>query len=253
MKSRFLTPAHISSGTPDIYADKSALVLQWLLLVGIERRDFSLREVAADSRVGVSLGLVQRIFDYLVREGYIETVGFRTTKKFKLKTPSKLLTAWTKHYSLTNKCKIANYQTTLGSREEVLDALKRSNLWKKTCLALHSAAELHGCKNTNLQTIELYILDPSLRSQLEKKLQLQPQERGYDVLLITPYYKSVLNDRKQGTKLLPSAKLQASPSHFFYSPSLLTYLDLFHFPLRGREQADFMAQKIPELRRIIRK
>ena len=61
----------------------------------------------------------------------------------------------------------------------------------------------------------------------------------YDVLLITPYYKSVSNDRKQGTKLLPSAKLQASPSHFFYSPSLLTYLDLFHFPLRGREQADF--------------
>ena len=36
------------------------------------------------------------------------------------------------------------------------------------------------------------------------------------------------------------------------APILLTYLDLYHFPLRGQEQAEFMAERIPELKRIYR-
>ena len=42
-------------------------------------------------------------------------------------------------------------------------------------------------------TLELYVLDPTARSKLEDILQLEPQERGYEVLLIEPYYKSLLN------------------------------------------------------------
>ena len=34
------------------------------------------------------------------------------------------------------------------------------------------------------------------------------------------------------------------------APPILTFLDLFHFPLRGQEQAEFMAERIPELKRI---
>ncbi len=51
---------------------------------------------------------------------------------------------------------------------------------------LLSSAEAHGCKNTNLNSLELYMLDPSVRSKLEDVLQLEPQERGYEVLLIKP-------------------------------------------------------------------
>lgn len=47
-----------------------------------------------------------------------------------------------------------------------------------------AVAEMHGCKNTNLNTLELYILDPTVRSKLEKKLLLEPQEKGDEVLLI---------------------------------------------------------------------
>ena len=245
-----MTPTYSSAGTPDIYADKSALVLQWLLLSGIEKDAFSLREVAAESLV--SLGLVQRIFEHLVREGFLAAVGVRTAKKFKLQKPKKLLTAWAEHYSLASKCKIWNYRTALGGREEVLNVLKRSNLWNQMCLALHSAAEFHGCKSTNLQTLELYILDPELRVQIEQKLELQPQERGYEILLIRPYYKAMLSSRK-GAKLLTSEKLKVPGAHLFYSPALLTYLDLYNFPLRGREQAEFMAQRIPELKRIFKR
>ena len=115
MKSGFLTPIHSFASTPDIFADKSALVLQWLLLNGIEKDAFSLREAAADSRV--SLGLVQRVFEQLVKEGMLVTIGVRTAKRFKMRRPKMLLTDWAEHYNITNKCKIWNYQTALNGQK----------------------------------------------------------------------------------------------------------------------------------------
>jgi hypothetical protein len=84
------------------------------------------------------------------------------------------------------------------------------------------------------------MLDPSSRSKLEDVLQLEPQERGYEVLLIEPYYESLLNRRMESEK---SIKI---------CPVFLVFLDLYHFPLRGQEQAEFMAERIPELKRIFK-
>lgn len=81
------------------------------------------------------------------------------------------------------------------------------------------------------------VISPS-RSTLEDVLQLEPQERGYEVLLIEVYYESLLNlgvNQGKGLKVCPV---------------LLTFLDLYHFPLRGLEQAEFMAERAPELKRI---
>jgi hypothetical protein len=33
-------------------------------------------------------------------------------------------------------------------------------------------------------------------------------------------------------------------------PLLLAFLDLYHFPLRGQEQAEFIAQRAPEIKCI---
>ena len=132
------------------------------------------------------------------------------------------------------------YRSGFQDKAELLEVLKKSNLSKKVALALHSAAEVHKCKNTNLNTLELYLFDPSIRPQLEKKLLLEPQERGYEVLLIEPYYKSLLKNTS------------GSDLDINVSPSILTFLDLYHFPLRGQEQAEFMAERLPELKRIFK-
>jgi hypothetical protein len=88
-----------------------------------------------------------------------------------------------------------------------------------------------------LDTLELYLLDPLIRTQLEKTLLLQPQEKGYEVLLIEPYYKSLL-------------KNSVNQDHPLNPPVILTFLDLYHFPLRGQEQAEFMAERLPAIRDI---
>lgn len=112
---------------------------------------------------------------------------------------------------------------------------------RRVLLVLHSAAEAHGCKNTNLNTLELYVLDPTARPKLEDTLQLEPQERGYEVLLIEPYYEGLLNLEMGSGKSIRAF------------PAFLTFLDLYHFPLRGQEQAEFMVERVLDLKRIYKK
>lgn len=237
MKGRFLLSSSESFVEGNIYADRSSVILEWLLRIGIDKEKFSLREVAKET--GISLGLVQRVFGTLVMHGFLQTEGVRTSKRFCMKRPKALLRSWLEQYSIVKKCKMWTYRSGFTNRKELLKVLKKSILQSKTVLALHSAAEVHGCKNTNLTTLELYIQSPDVKEGLEKVLELEPQERGYEVLLIEPYYKSFL-------------KIE-SDQHLNPSPVLLTFLDLYHFPLRGLEQAEFMAERIPELKRIYRK
>lgn len=236
MKGRFLVSSNEDPVEGNVYADKSSLVLDWLLREGLSRESFSLREVAKDAKV--SLGLVQRVFNILVLKGLLQVEGVRTAKRFFFNKPKELLESWLEHYSIVKKCKIRTYRSALSGKSEWFKALKKSELDQNVILALHSAGEAHGYKNTNLEGLELYILDPSMRPKLESVLQLEPQERGYEVLLIEPYYKMLLKQNKKDGKEIGIC------------PLLLAFLDLYHFPLRGQEQAEFIAQRAPELKRI---
>lgn len=241
MKGQFLVGSQKAFIEGNIYADRSALVLDWILRIGVDRSQFAIREVVRDR--GVSVGLVQKVFEVLVMHGFLETIGIRTAKKFTIKKPELLLKNWLDNYSIVKKCKMRTYKTGFSNAQEVLKELMNSNFKNKVALSLHAAADAYGTKNTNLQTLELYLLDSGVRPQLEKFLQLEPQERGYEILLIEPYYKSLL---KYSLKDKSIEKMAVSPA-------LLTFLDLYHFPLRGIEQAEFMAERLPELKRIYKK
>lgn len=219
---------------PSIYFDKSALVLDWLLNEGLKSKLFSIREVARDCNV--SLGQVHKVFKVLVMHGYLGQEGVRTSKRFYVKRADLILNNWLEKYSIVQKCKMWSFRSALQGREELLTVLKKSKLDNAVALALHSAAESLGLSNTNLNTLELYVLKPQIIKKLIKVLQLEPQEKGYEVLLIEPYYKSFLKARES-----KSASV------------VLTFLDLYHFPLRGREQAEYMLKRDPHLKSIMHK
>jgi hypothetical protein len=236
MRGRFLVSSNEDPAEGNVYADKSSLVLDWLLREGLSKENFSLREVVKEARV--SLGLVQRVFNILVLKGLLQVEGVRTAKRFFFNKPKELLESWLEHYSIVKKCKIRTYRSALSGKSEWFRVLKKFGLEQNVILALHSAAEALGLKNTNLEGLELYVLDPSIRAKLENALQLEPQERGYEVLLIEPYYKMLLKQHGKDGKEISIC------------PLLLTFLDLYHFPLRGQEQAECIAQRAPELKRI---
>jgi hypothetical protein len=239
MKGQFLMGSNEKPMEGNIYSDKSAVVLDWLLTEGIKNRELSVRNVSKEA--GVGLGSVHRVFKTLVLKGIFQCEGVRTAKKFLFKDPKLLLKSWLENYKIVKKCKMRTYRSAFPDKSIILDVIKKSNLSNKVSLALHSAAEAYGYKNTNLNTLELYLIEPLIRTQLEKNLLLEPQERGYEVLLIEPYYKSLLKN--------------TSDSHLDInlSPTILTFLDLYHFPLRGQEQAEFMAERLPELKRIYKR
>ncbi|WP_194847252.1 type IV toxin-antitoxin system AbiEi family antitoxin [Candidatus Neptunochlamydia vexilliferae] len=229
MRGQFLIGSNEMPGKGNVYADKSAIVLEWLLREGINRENFSLREIVKDCPVRI--GLVQRVLKVLVLHGIVVAEGIRTSKKFAFIKSNLLLENWVREYSILKKCKLWTYRFPFQSKEEMISMLKKKKLDRKVAWALHSAAEGHRCKNTNLQTTELYLLEPSVREKVEKALQLKPQETGYEVLLIEPYYKSLLQLGKETYKEIKMSSV------------LLTFLDLYHFPLRGQEQAEFLAER----------
>lgn len=236
MKSTRIIPKTTLNTAIDLYADKSALVLYWLIAYGQGIQELSVREVARQTKV--SLGLVQRVFESLVKSGVLTTQGIRTSKTYAFKNPSRLLQGWLDHYDVLKKCKAWTYDSAFSSRKELLEALEESPLKNKVTLALHSASEASGTKNTNLDTLEFYIDDLKARENLEKKLHLTPKERGYQVLILKPLYKAILAfERKRARDVS-------------VTPALLSVLDLFHFPLRGREQAEQIIRKTDYLKDI---
>lgn len=240
MSKRFFN-INVSQPEINIFADKSSLVLGWLLIEGIGKKNISLRE--ATRKTGVSVGLVQKIFHYLVVHGYMKTIGFGTSKSFFLSKPKTLLLEWASAYSMSNKCKMWSYSSAFEGREKLLEILRKSKFSKKVVRALHSAVPPYKCVNTNLETLELYLPDLGNRNQIEEILHLEPRSRGYDVLLILPYYKSMV---------FSSLNTTLTSGEIAYTNPLLTFLDLYHFSLRGREQADHMAEKLDILKNILK-
>lgn len=220
---------------PNIFANRSALVLHELL--SKPDLEFRVRELAR--KLGLSHGLVQRVANQLVRTGIVETEGVRTAKHYAVAKPGQLLSRWFDSYSILEKCKTFTYSSGYSSTE--IEKRLEERKKQKDCqvaLALHSAARVYKCRFTNLQTVEMYCSSEKARTELERLLRLEPRERGYEVLIIAPYYSSIVERRS------------APINGICVTSPLLTLLDLYHFPLRGKEQAEHLLRKNPALRHL---
>ncbi len=211
----------------DIFSDKSALVLDWLLTEGLEKTQFGVREIA--NSVKVSPALVYRILHQLEDQGLIDSDGTKTAKTFTLAKPEKLLEMWKQTYQLESKCKVWRYRLPFLKMNNIDAELEKLQIKKQICFALHSAMRIKNLRTSNLGTLEFYLLQPHLRSMIEKKLQLEPSEDVYDIAIIEPYYKTLVRR---------SLEAALSRDKTPVTTDLLTYLDLVSYPLRGQETAE---------------
>jgi hypothetical protein len=125
MKSRFFASSNEDPAEGNVYADKSALILDWLFREGMAAESFSLRGVVKE--VGVSLGLAQRVFSILELKGILRTEGIRTAKSFFFKKPKELLTSWLENYNVTKKCKFRTYRSAFHEKKEFVFLLSLLN------------------------------------------------------------------------------------------------------------------------------
>ncbi len=234
MKNSFITKKiKPKDKTPNIFANASAFLLSKILLDQPE----NLRVNQLAKLSGVSVGLVHKVVSQLLEEGLVVSQGVRTAKKYEVKKPKELLKKWISYYNITEKCKFHTYNIGI-SKSELINKIKKSEFKDDLAFALHSAC--FDNKFTNLETSEFYLLKKDVRKEIVNLLKLEPVDRGYQVLLIEPYYSKMLESQKN---IDPKSKI-------LISPPLLTFLDLYHFPLRGHEQAEYLLRKNPDLRKI---
>lgn len=210
----------------DIYSNKSSLLLFWLLAQhGQMRKDgFSINEASRET--GISVGLAHRITRQLEYHGIVISRGMRTSKKFFLRAPDKILKAWVQEYNLIRKTKTKGF----ASHPTIESDFKKMGLIP----ALHLAsADLFQVKSTNLKLKEYYLPRWDQLPKIVSRLELEEFDRGYELLLIKPYYSALIDKMIQE----PKSKIWKD------SYAILTILDLIHFPLRGIEQAETLFRK----------
>jgi DNA-binding Lrp family transcriptional regulator len=232
MRNALVLPNRSQPLEIDIYSNKSALVLFWLLAHRrqSQKEGLSINELARSSQV--SVGQVHKVIKHLEYEGIIKAKGLRTNKKFLLDSPKAIFQGWLSHYQILKKARSRGF-----ARSSPITALQKQKLFP----ALHTSCKtVFGIKSTNIRGEEFYLAEWNTLPKLIDNLGLQELERGYEILLIDPYYSALVSnimDKKQRKTWLDSYQI-------------LTFLDLFHYPLRGIEEAEVLFRKSSILNKI---
>ena len=204
------------------FSDKASLLLRAMLKKG---KPWGVRELAHEVRLNP--GYVSRMFKELEKLRYL----MRIDSKVRLKNQKSILEDWIHHYDY-KKNRFFKYHSLVKSPQEILDKLKRMNISERVSYALgfHAGASLIA-PHAAFNEVHIYISDEQSSGFFKNRLDLKSVDQGANVILVSPYYRhSVFYDMQKINGLVVVSDIQL-------------YLDLYHFPLRGLEQAEYLYEK----------
>jgi len=210
------------------YSDKASIVLR--VLMNEPERKWKIREIA---RVGdINPGWVSRVVDSLVERGLIE---FNRQSGVVLLRGEDMLKEWADIYDWRRNRLYYYYCHALDFRG-VLERVARLDLGRDGVIALgfQAGGYLVSPYATFDQVHVLIdgISFDSVRPDIERQLGLESRREGANLILVRPYYKrSALFGVRKRQKWWVVSDVQL-------------YLDLNKYPLRGREQAEHLLEKI---------
>lgn len=218
--------AAIPKSSPSPFADRSSLILRYLLPRPSER--LGIRELARKlelSQAAVSVGL-RRLADM----GYLESPG----GVLSLRDRESLLEEWVSFYQPRfRQQRHSRYYVHARSAEAIISLLRsKAPPESRYALSLHAGASLVA-PFVQFREVHLYYRSGSegAQSKLLKSLGAEPASNEANLIIVEPFYKgSVFFDSRVRRHLRVVSDLQL-------------YLDLQCFPQRGREQADVILQR----------
>lgn len=219
-----LFEVHPSSINP--FSDKASLVLRVLC----ERANRKWRVTEIADSAAVTKGWVSVVTDELVRRGYVD----RAADGIRLIDPVSMLQDWTASYSWKAN-RVESYSA--GFRyEELLQLLPPliSRSRATSALTLLAASDLLA-RHVEHQQIHLYVAPEhfaTVRRLTQAELFLVPSDNSGNFHLLNPRYPISAFFGRQVVGKLPVAS------------ALQVYLDLVHFPLRGREAAEILMRTL---------
>jgi len=205
----------------NMFSTKATWVIR-ILLNEPERR-WTLSELSKESRV--SIGMVHRVMKKLANEGFVEM----TRGAGGLVKPGELLDTWTEVYRYRNHT-IIGYYCPLKSQKIILDNLM--------CLPSTDYALTMGAGASLVapfvRSNDVYVYTRNNVEPIVQALELTPVEFGGNVYLIQPVDSGVFIGAQQINGMSTVSNVQL-------------YLDLYNYPMRGREQAEHLREKIMEI------
>lgn len=215
-----------------IFSDKATLVMRAMLSKGDQKwvaRDFESRSDVGRARAAAVLSILRK-------KGFLGGIRSGRLAHSVLQNREGLLEEWLKSYSFELN-KTALYY---APQEDVLprlkDFFKSSKLEKGYALTLHTGANLIT-NYVNTSAVYCYLRSEKFNEvslDLRQALGLKELKTGGNFYLIKPYYKHgvFFNDQViKGYQVVSDLQL---------------YLDLYNFPQRGREHAEYLQKVLIE-------
>jgi len=203
-----------------LFSTKSTWVIRKMLAE--PEREWVTSGLAEEAKV--SLGQVHKVTERLEAEMYLE----KRWGSIRLKSPGELLDAWRDIYDIMDQ-DVIGYYSPIRNREMLYEKLRRSE-GIEYALTLGAAANLVA---PFVRSTDNHIYSSSFE-EMREVLELEPVEFGGNVYLIKPSDEGVLFDAQiiDGIRIVSNIQL---------------YLDLYNYPARGKEQAEFLRERSMEM------
>ena len=203
-----------------IFSKKSTRIVRKLL--SNYRKEWIITELANEAQV--STGFVSMIIRNLAEEGFID----REWGSIKLIKPGELLDKWSEEYKFDKQIS-AGYYCPYKEKEQLFRKLREIHE-NKYALTMGAAASVIA-SHVRSTDIYIYTIDNSF---FIDKLDLTPVEFGGNLYLTTPSDIGIFFDKQNIDGLSIVSNIQL-------------YIDLFNYPARGREQAEFLRENVMEI------
>ena len=208
-----------------LFSDKASLVIRSAL----ERLAQPQKVRELSRQLDLSPAWVSQVLRRLVSAGYAARVGDGTV----VSRPLDLLADWAESYSFTRRNDSRSYFCEAPTPEQVIDRVASvpAPAVGRYALTLHAGASLVA-PFSKYHEVHIYVESSGSRQETEhmwiEALGLQPVEAGGNVYLTWPYY-------KEGA-FYGSRKING----VWIASDIQLYIDLYNYPVRGREQAEYL-------------
>lgn len=215
-----------------VFSDKATIIIRAML--SQPKKKWVVRDFEKEFGVGRARAAV--VLSMLRKKGFVGGIRSGRLAHSVLLNKKALLDEWLKFYNFELN-KIHLYY---ASSEDVLSRLKDyfdvKNLTNEYALTLHTGANLIT-NYVNTQAVYCYLGSKKFSEvslDLRQALDLKELKKGGNFYLIQPYYKNsaFFNTQKiKGYNVVSGLQL---------------YLDLYNFPQRGREHAQYLLKMLKE-------
>jgi len=227
----FANPGKEERGQRDIFSDKASLVLRTLL---VAHSPMGVREIASnvsskDRQIRLTPGYVSKVVSELERRGYVSN----RDEKIMLRHAEELLRDWTSAYRGRRRPAPASYFILAPSTEDLLPRIAASLDAKGADYIFtgHAGASLVD-RYAVFDVADVYVRNLADVTPALADLGARRVERGGNVNMSLPYYReSAFYDRQMSRGGMKAAS------------DLQLYLDLYDYPVRGREQAEHLYER----------